>query len=464
MALRKLLEKKEILHHKSSFSTTSSSEDECMQLEMATERKSNTHDTDVDLLTMLAVPPKKSTFSGLFNRGKSWVKSTNGDKNFRTSSKHLLKYLPGINQQTMQRSKSMESFRSQESVQSNQTSPSSLEVTGDINFDEILKADDTKKVTLTPNRLRSIEVLKKMKRLQSREPVIVSSLTTPEVDILKDEFEEEFMPTKVKKPETLYEFLKSSGPEDFSSPKSFSKKEPKLPKRINTPAIPKNLGHVPKQLSTIPELPTLPEAEESKPDLDVYEFLKCENSTSHKLRHTKSFNVEGASKTFKKIGKILLPNSILPSSATTSPSIPAQPLFQPTPMRRYRSISEPTNACDENLAQMNFATLRQIAVSRVTSRRRHSTDFSGITSLDQPGDTNIEVPKFMFSSSNNLVVPELMPVLPTPPLTPMLSSKEIIKEFDSHSSSSIETGWTSTSIDLTDVFEMSCMCNDCLST
>ncbi|ORX94451.1 hypothetical protein K493DRAFT_302069 [Basidiobolus meristosporus CBS 931.73] len=413
MALRKLLEKKDILHHRSS-----SSEDECPPLGV----------------------PKKSSFSGFFSKGKSWMKHSSTEKNPRSSSKHLLKYLPGINNQTIQRSKSMETFRSQESIQSHRTMASNMEVTGGLNFDEVLKADDTKKVTLTPNRLRSIE---------SREPTTASPLASPEIDICANDFDD-FMPSKVKKSETLYEFLKNSGPEDFSHPKAVKKHQEILSeKRVVTPVASKPSVSTLKVIAEITDDQSLHGVEGDSQDFDVYEFLKCEGSDSKKLRHTKSFNVEGASKTLKKIGKIFSP-ALIPCSSAISSNSGAQSQTQATITRCRRSISEPGKT---HPIILTSRPKESQASPLPSGRRRHSTDFSELAKYVT------EAPKIMYTASANLDVPTLIQTLPTPPLTPMLSSKE---DVESDTSPQIVISWPTSDIASDDIFDVPCMCADCL--
>ncbi|KAK9728483.1 hypothetical protein K7432_001024 [Basidiobolus ranarum] len=442
MTLRKFLEKKDSRHK----ITFTSHEDRSIYFKKPKELSHG----DGHVHTIHTNLPTKSPFSGLFNRGRARIRPSQTETHNRTSSKHLLEML--------HKSKSMESFQSQESTQSSQTLPSKLAISTDINFDEILKADDTKRVSLTPNRLRSIEVFKKLQKLQSREPTISSSLVSPETDLFKIE-DDEFMVPRVRKSETLYEFLKNSGPEDFSPPKPASIKKPKSYKHAIKSVISRNLGASLKPLITLQE-----KSKGNKKFMNISEFLRYDSTDSMEFCHT---NVERISQIFNRSSQFLSPDVALPRSNTTPTVIQEQSHHHERLMKHHRSVSEPLGP---KVVESKGIDLYKAATPLLTdliqeSDRRYSLDFSELTDF---GSEVVDITSPKIPSSIPLATQpstRLIQTLPTLPITPKLTVMVEVEEFHTCPNSpnplfEVHFGATDTEIG---VFDLPCMCNDCLN-
>ncbi|ORX76433.1 hypothetical protein K493DRAFT_363711 [Basidiobolus meristosporus CBS 931.73] len=278
-----------------------------------------------------------------------------GDRLGRGKSR--VKPIQPASKQSFCRERSIESFKRQESIVST-GSLSVDETSTDTNFDEILKADGTKKVTLTPTRLRSIEVLKKMQRLQSREATISSSLMLPMPDDF--DFDDDFMAPAVKKSETLYEFLRSSGPEDFSPPTPTA--NVKSPASHTKATFLKNLG------STLK--PMFPKPKGAKRNVDVYEFLKNDLSTEKKVHFA---TIQPRSDPTSKSDQPRLPAAALsPIKAQKSPK------NSKISMQRSDSMPEPPSL----VPRVSTVAAKEVDPSSFDSLRlRHSMGLSPLTTL-----------------------------------------------------------------------------------
>ncbi|KAG9287251.1 hypothetical protein G9A89_008881 [Geosiphon pyriformis] len=171
--------------------------------------------------------PKNRQNSGNGTRKPSMdgMGSIGGSKSFKRTS---------IDIKTPRSTRSMQSLGSSGEKEADMKSISSMEDNQEKmkSFEQLINSSQTMKVSLTPNRLITIESHKRPPKLAPREPVARERIippngsTLPTNNNIEESDEDDWLPHKGRKPEkeTLYEFLKNSSPEDVFGKSSFKNK------------------------------------------------------------------------------------------------------------------------------------------------------------------------------------------------------------------------------------------------
>ncbi|KAK9702985.1 hypothetical protein K7432_010968 [Basidiobolus ranarum] len=232
---------------------------------------------------------KGRSFSSFLMKGKSKTANSTGPAvNSPSPKTGLFRFRPTIasEQNLSHRSRSAEALRlarkSMETTKSIETTKSEgNNATLDDSFEGFLHANETKKMSLTPNRLRSIEFLKKNEKYQPRAPIkFSSSLIMAEVEYGQTLPEQKKGNVSVKKSETLYEFLKSSPSETSSKvSKKYVPRAPVIMKRSILQSSAINFSGS-AEVSGQEGTKLLPCNNISKSKENVYVFLKNANSTA----------------------------------------------------------------------------------------------------------------------------------------------------------------------------------------
>ncbi|KAK9711632.1 hypothetical protein K7432_007692 [Basidiobolus ranarum] len=227
----------------------------------------------LDLPSQDAPPKKGRSFSSFILKGKSKTTSTpSSNENSPSPKTGLFRFMPTIpseSQNLSHRSRSVEALRlSRKSVETTKSEGNNAVL--DESFEEFLHANETKKITLTPNRLRSIEILKKKEKYQPRAPIKI----TP--NLLKPDVPE---PKKIiipkKKAETLYEFLSSAPVE--TPPKNTKKYVSRAPVIMKRSVVQPSTIQGSSEDEEKPNTPAIGVV--VKPKESIYDFLLNENST-----------------------------------------------------------------------------------------------------------------------------------------------------------------------------------------
>ncbi|ORX93134.1 hypothetical protein K493DRAFT_375630 [Basidiobolus meristosporus CBS 931.73] len=231
---------------------------------------------------------KGRTFSSFILKGKTKTPSNpSSGENSPSPKSGIFRFMPAIPaepQNLSHRSRSVEALRlSRKSVET--TKSEGTNVSLDESFEEFLHANETKKMTLTPNRLRSIEILKKKEKYQPRAPIRISP------NLMKSELPDHKKIVVPKKSETLYEFLNSGPAEappvvmilwcfecwsqddlsyDFQNSKKYISRAPVIMKRTNLQ--PQPIKNCPKDTNASNTA--------VKPRESIYDFLLNENPST----------------------------------------------------------------------------------------------------------------------------------------------------------------------------------------
>lgn len=138
------------------------------------------------------------------------------------------------------------------------------------NFENLLEKNNnqTVKISLTPNRIKTIEIHKRQPKFEPREPVVNSriiSKSPANVDSIDDDDDfDDFTnkKKKTKKQESLYEFLKNTDPDDIFGDSKIRKKDSKVDliqrrgkdtnKTITLPEYSPNKSNKPRYIPLIP--------------------------------------------------------------------------------------------------------------------------------------------------------------------------------------------------------------------
>ncbi|PKY45822.1 hypothetical protein RhiirA4_357600 [Rhizophagus irregularis] len=203
--------------------------------------------------------PRSPTKSSSYNGG---IRQTSLDNSWPTSPvKSLSDYSRHSSEHKnvgMRSTKSMQSLQRQGDKEPDLRNVSSMEDNREKmkSFETLISSNQTMKVSLTPNRLITIETHKRPPKLAPREPVsrerIIqkSNPTSPKFEDFDDDDDELFGKRKSKKDkeESLWEFLKNTSPDDVLGEKTRKK-------RSKTPSSP---GNNPRYTPLMPSSPSSP--------------------------------------------------------------------------------------------------------------------------------------------------------------------------------------------------------------
>ncbi|CAG8597929.1 4093_t:CDS:2 [Ambispora leptoticha] len=188
--------------------------------------------------------------------------------------------------------KSPRSTKSSSEKESDMRSVSSLEDSGKMkNFDQLLTGSQTMKVSLTPNRLITIETHKRPPKLAPREPVSRERIIQPSGPTVpsnnkideSDDLDDDLFPQKGRKQdkESLYEFLKNTSPDDVLGNKSNFKNK-SATRRVKSidqlEPVPEQRPTSPKYVSLIATASSLP----SSPSYSSGQHRKVSPGPLHK--------------------------------------------------------------------------------------------------------------------------------------------------------------------------------------
>ncbi|CAI2181072.1 6528_t:CDS:2, partial [Funneliformis geosporum] len=205
--------------------------------------------------------PRSPTKSGSYNGHSKGGKQGSLDgfcNDWTKSNTSPVKSLSDYGRQSsdyknMRSSKSMQSLQGQGGdKESDLRSVSSMEdnIEKMRSFETLISNNQTMKVSLTPNRLITIETHKRPPKLAPREPVSRDSTSLSNLEKSYDDDDELFGKRKFKKDkESLLEFLKNTSPDDPSG---------KLKKKDSRVELPRKLGKVIDKLEPFSEGPGSP--------------------------------------------------------------------------------------------------------------------------------------------------------------------------------------------------------------